>query len=107
MYVLFVFSTPPRRLLWLHHAVRNLVGRWSSELSANFPIKVSCHVAIYFLMLGISNNFFLAVSFLMCRSFTSAILMPNICRMLQCRNTSNFLGGMSGAPSFHISIVIY
>ena len=79
---LFMRSTPPRRLLWLHHAVRSLVGIWSSELRATLPIKVRCRVTIYFLMLGISKNFFLTVSFVMSCSFTSAILMPSMRRML-------------------------
>ena len=35
---LLVYSTPPLRLLWLHHSVRILVGRWSSELRATFLI---------------------------------------------------------------------
>ena len=59
MIFLFVCSTPTRRLLWLHHAVIILVGIWSSDLRATFPIKVSCRVVICFLMLGISKNSFL------------------------------------------------
>ena len=58
---LFVCSTPPRRPLWLHHAVISLVGRWSSELRATFLMNVSCRVAICFLILGISKNFLLTV----------------------------------------------
>ena len=98
---LFVCSTHPRRLLWLHHAVISMVGRWLSELRANFPIKVSCRVAIYYSMLGISNNVFLPVSFMMCWSFTSSILMPNMRRMLCCRNTSSFF--RSDVQSDHLS----
>ena len=52
MYFLFVRSTPPCRLLWSHHSVRSLVGRWSSELRATFPMNVGFHVAICFSMLG-------------------------------------------------------
>ena len=63
---LFMFSTPPRSLLWLHHAVRSLLGRRSSELCASFTMKVSCLFAIYFLMLVILKNFLLTVSFVMC-----------------------------------------
>ena len=66
MYFLFVCSTPARRFLWLHHAVRSLVGRCSSELRATFSIKVSYRVVICFSLLGISENFFLAISFVMC-----------------------------------------
>ena len=66
MYFLFVCSTPPRRLLRLHHTVRSLVGRWSSELRVTFPMNVSCRVAICFSMLGISKNFLITVSFMMC-----------------------------------------
>ena len=106
MYFLFVCSTPPCRLLWLHHAVRSLVGIWSSDLRATFSIKDSCRVAICFTMLGISNNLFLNVSSVMCWSFTSAILMPNMRRMMWCRNTSRCLGGMSGAPRSYTPIVI-
>ena len=36
---LFLCSTPPRRLLWLHHAVRSSVGRWSSNLRATVTIN--------------------------------------------------------------------
>ena len=32
MNILFLSITPPRRILWLHHSVRSLVGIWSSEL---------------------------------------------------------------------------
>ena len=53
---LFVCKTLPRHLLWLHHAVRSLLGRWLSELRATLPMNVSCIVAIYFLMQGISKN---------------------------------------------------
>ena len=98
---LSVRSTPPRILLWLDSAVRSLVGRWSSELRATFPIKVSCCVAIYFLMIGISNNFFLIVSFVMCWSFASTILMPNMRRILRCGNTSSCF--WSDVRSTHIS----
>ena len=87
---LLVYSTPPHHLLWLHHAVRSLVGRWSSELRGTFPIKFSCCVAICFSILGISNSFFLTVSFVMCWYFTSFILVPNMCQMLRCRNTLIF-----------------
>ena len=66
MDLLFLCSTPPRRFLWLHHAVIILVGRWSSELRATFPIKFRCRVAICFSMLGILNHFFLTVSFVIC-----------------------------------------
>ena len=86
----FMLSTTPLSLLWLHHAVRSLVGRWSSELCASFTMKVSCRYAIYFSMLGILKNFLLTVSFVMCWSYTVAILMPNMRRMLWCRNTSIF-----------------
>ena len=82
MDLLFVCSTPLRCLLWFHHALRSLVGGWLSELRATLPIKVSCRVAVYFSVLGISKNFFLTVSVVMCCSFTSAILMPSIRRML-------------------------
>ena len=99
---LFVCSTLPRHLLWLHHSVRSLVGRWFSELCATFPIKVSCRVVIYFSMLGISKNSFLTVSFLMCWSFTSAIMMPYICQMLRCRNTSSYFRiDVRNAPLSH------
>ena len=90
MIFLLVCSTPPNSLLWLHHVVISLVGRWSSDLRATFPIKFSCRVSIFFKMLGISNNFLLTVAFVMCWSFTSAILMPNMRRMLRCRNSSRF-----------------
>ena len=103
---LLVCSTPQHCLLWLHHAVRSLVGIYSSELRATFPINVSYHVAICFLMWGISKNFFPTVSFVMCWYFTSAILMPNIHRILWCRNTSSFLGVISRAPRSYIPIVI-
>ena len=56
MIFLFVCSTPPRRRLWLHHAVRSLLERRLSELRATFPMNVSCHVAICFSMLGISKK---------------------------------------------------
>ena len=92
MYFLFMCSTPPRRLLWLHHAVRNLVGRWLSDLYATFPIKVSFRVAICFLMLCILNNFFLTISFVMCCSFISSIMMHSMCRMLRYRNASSLFG---------------
>ena len=36
---LFVCNTPPRRLLWLHFAVRSLVGRRLSELRVTFPMN--------------------------------------------------------------------
>ena len=90
MEYLFVYSKPPHRLLWFYHKVRRVWGIWSLELRATWPIKVSCRVAICFLMLGILKNFLLTVLFVMCWSFTSAILMPNMRRMLQCSNTSSF-----------------
>ena len=65
MNFLFVISIPLCCLLWLHHAVWSLVGRWSSELSANLPMKFSYRVAICFLMLVIPNNAFLTASFVM------------------------------------------
>ena len=102
----FMCSTPPRRFLWFRHDARSLMGRYLSGLRATLLIKVSCRVTICFLMLGISNNFFLTFSFVMCCYFTSSILMPGICLLLQCRNTSNVLGGICGAPSYHITIVI-
>ena len=72
------------------------MGIWLSDLCDTMPIRVSCIVAIYFLMLGILNNLFPTVSFLICCSFTSVILMPSMCRMIQCRNTSNvFKVGMA------------
>ena len=99
-------STPPHCVLWFNHSVRSFVGIWLSELRATFTIKVSCCVAIYFLMLVISEIFFLTVSFIMCLSFISAIPMPNMRRMLHCRNTSTFLGRISGVPIYHIPMVI-
>ena len=90
MIFLFVCSTPPRRRLWLHHAVRSLLERRLSELRATFPMKVSCHVEIFFSMLGISTHFLLTVSFVMCLYFTSDMLMPDMCQMLLCRHTSIF-----------------
>ena len=51
-------------------------GKMVVRVACHFPIKVGCCVAICFLMLVISKNFFLTVSFVMCCSFTSAILMP-------------------------------
>ena len=54
---LSVCSTPPCRILWLHHAVRILVVRWSSELCATFPMNLIFRVAICFLVLGISKQF--------------------------------------------------
>ena len=50
---LFVCSTPPCRLLWLHHAARSLVGGCSSELRVTLPMNVSCRVAIFSSMLSI------------------------------------------------------
>ena len=61
---LFVWSMPSCHLLWLHHAVRSLVGSCSSELQTFFTMKVSFHIAIRCLMLGTSKNLFLAVSFM-------------------------------------------
>ena len=90
MELMSVCSTPLCLLLWLHHMVRSLVRRWSSELRATFLIKVICPVAIFFLVLGISKNFFLTVSFAICCYFTSVIFMTSMHRMLQCRNTSIF-----------------
>ena len=90
MNFLFVCSTPPRRFLWLHHAVRSLVLRWSSEWCVTFPMNGRCRVAICFLMLVISKNFLLTVSFVMCWSFTSVILIPNTRRMLRYKNISSF-----------------
>ena len=90
MDLLFVCSTPPCRLLRLHHAVISLVGRWLSELRATLTIKVSCRVAIYFLVLGISNNLFLIVSFVTRYYLISAILMPSMRRMLRFSKTSSF-----------------
>ena len=87
---LFVCSTPPLFLLWLHHAVIFLVGRWSSELRASLPMNVSYCIAICFLMLVISKGFLFTVSFVMCWSPTSSVLMPNIRRMLRCENNSSF-----------------
>ena len=89
-YFLFMCSTPLHRLLWLHHVVRSLVGRWSSELFATFSIKVRCRVAICISMLGILKNFFLTVSFVMYWYFTSSILMPYMRQVLWCRNNSSF-----------------
>ena len=85
---LLVCSTPPHHLLWLHHKVRSLVRRWSSDLCATFTRKVRCCIAICFLTLGISNSFFLIVLFVMCWSFTSVILTRNMRCILRCKNTS-------------------
>ena len=60
------------------------------DLISTFPIKVSCRVVVYFSILGILKNFFFTVLFVMCWSFTSAILMPNIIWMLRFSNTSSF-----------------
>ena len=89
MEFLFMCSTPPRSILWLHHAVRILLGIWLSEFRATFTIKVSCRVAICFLMLGISNNFFPTAIFVMCCYFTSVTLMPSMRRMVRYRKTSS------------------
>ena len=85
---LLVCSTPPHHLLWLHHKVRSLVRRWSSDLCATFTRKVRCCIAICFSTLGISNNFFLIVSFVVCWSFTSVVLTRNMRRILRFKNTS-------------------
>ena len=58
-YDFFLCSTPPYCLLWLHHAVGSMVGRWSSELCATFTMNVRCRVAICYFMLGTSKNFLL------------------------------------------------
>ena len=67
---LFMFIMSPRSLFWLHHAVRSFVGGWLSKLRVAFPIKFSCHVAIFFSMLDILKNLFLTVSFVMRCYFT-------------------------------------
>ena len=85
---LLVCSTPPHHLLWLHHKLRSLVQRWSSDLCATFTRKVRCCIAICFLTLGISNSFFLIVLFVMCWFFTSVILTRNMRCILRCKNTS-------------------
>ena len=85
---LFVWSTPPCPLLWVHHAVISLVEIWSSNLRATFLIRVSCRVAICFSMLGISKNLFLTVSFVINCNSTSSIFMPSMRQILRCRKTS-------------------
>ena len=65
------------------------MGRWLSELYAIFLIKVSFRVEICFSMLILLNNFLLTISFVIRCSFNSAILMPSMRQMLQCRNTSS------------------
>ena len=40
-FFLLFCSTPPRRRLLSHHAVRSWVGIWSSLLRTTFPMKVS------------------------------------------------------------------
>ena len=68
-------------------------------------MKVSCHVAICFLMLVISKSFPLTASFLMRCSITSAILVPIMCRMLRLKRPQFFKGGMWKAPISHIPII--
>ena len=88
--LLFVCSTTPRCLLWLHHTVRSLVGIWLSDLRATFPMNVSCRVAICSSMLSLSKKSLLTVSFVMRWSFNSVMMMPSMSQMLRCRNTSRF-----------------
>ena len=66
-----------------------------------FQWRLSVVLPSIFLMLGISKYFHLNVSFVMCWSFTSVILMPTMRRMLQCRNTSIFF--RRDVRSAHIS----
>ena len=75
---LSVCSIHPSHLLWLHHAVRSLVGRCSSELRATFPMNVSYNVAICYLMLIISKKSSL-LSHLWCVD-----LSPQSCWCLVC-----------------------
>ena len=77
------------------------MGIWWSDLRATLSIKVRCRDEIGFLMLGISKNFLLTVSFVMCWYLTSAILVPNMCRMLRCRNNLSFF--RRDARSAHLS----
>ena len=51
-------------------------------------MKVSCHIDIFCLMLVIMKILFLTVSFVMCYSFTTNILMPIMRHILWCRKTS-------------------
>ena len=89
--LIFVCSTPSRDLLWLYHRVIIMVGRWLSEFFATILMKFNCCVVIFFLVLGISNNFLLTDSFLMLCSFASGILMPSMRWILLCIKTSSFL----------------
>ena len=107
MYFLFTCITPPCCLFFLQHAVRSLVGRWSSELSVFLPIKFSCRVAINFSMSSISKNFLLNVSFAMRCYFTSATFMPSMRWILRCRNISILLGGICKSPRSHIPVGVY
>ena len=54
-------------------------------------MKVSCFVALCLSMLVVLNNFFLAVLFVVCCSFTSVILIPSMNLIMQCRKTSSLL----------------
>ena len=53
-------------------------------------------------MLGISDNFLLADSFVMSCFFTWVILMPSIHWIMWCTRISSFWAGMCEAPSSHI-----
>ena len=44
-FLLLFCSGAPRLRLLSHHAVRSLVGIWSSEFLTTFPIKVNCRFA--------------------------------------------------------------
>ena len=87
---LLEWRTLPHFLLWLHHAVRSLVGSCKSELRTTFPIKVSWHFAIWFWMVGMLNNPLLTSALVIISSFTSDIFIFKIILTLLCRKTSNF-----------------
>ena len=52
-------SPKPRFRLWLHYAVRSLVGSCTSEFCTTFPIKLSWRFAIWFWMVGMLKNLLL------------------------------------------------
>ena len=88
-FFMFFWSGAPSLRFLSHHAMRSLVGIWSSEFLTTFPIKVYCHFASWYRMVGILKNSFRRYWFVIFLSITIVILILINFLTFLWRNTSN------------------
>ena len=99
---LLEWSKPLTCLLLLLHAVSTFVRSCSSGLHVTFLMKLSCPLATWFWIIGISKKLLWIISLVILSSFTYVIVTPSILLMLQCRKTfSLFISEMRRAQISH------